>query len=103
MAMKHDYTPGMPCQDRYQIRRIDQCQTNTLTQADLNQRIFDNLVMEENKPGMPAVLQNQPKRFQLGRADDPLTALAARRQSLLNLPSFRSSSCPDHRVPRRGS
>ena len=36
--MKHDNTPGMRCQDRYQIRRIDQCQTNTLTQADRNQR-----------------------------------------------------------------
>lgn len=47
MAVKHDNTPEMRCQDRYQIRRIDQCQTNTLTQADRNQRIFNNLLMEQ--------------------------------------------------------
>ena len=48
MAVEHDNTLRMRRQNRYEIRCIDQCQADALTQADRNHWIFDDLMMEQN-------------------------------------------------------
>lgn len=69
MTVKHHDTPCMRRQKRYEIRSIDQGQTDALTPADRNRRAFDNLVMQKNEPGVARVLQDQAKRLQLRWAD----------------------------------
>src|SRR5271169_4145293 len=66
MAVEHDNTPCMRCQNRYEIRRIDQCQADALAQADRSHWIFDDLMMEQNEPpARGSISQNQFQRFEL--------------------------------------
>src|SRR5271169_4978711 len=60
MAVEDDNTLRMRRQHRYEIRRIDQCQTDALTQADRDHWIFDDLMMEQNEPrARESTLQHQ--------------------------------------------
>src|SRR5437879_5193829 len=71
MAVQNEATGGVG-RDRCQnVRRIDECQADSVGEADRNYRILNDLMMEQDHPGTArGTPQDRLERLQLRRIDD---------------------------------